>query len=156
MRRDGLLLAVAVGIAGIYLYATWQLPTLAIGDPLGPKIFPTLIGLLMVLSCIVLVWEMARNSASQTRVLNDLLVDPDDRPMAVGAVWLWLLLFVTLFELAGFVIAGTLFLFGFFAYFNRTKLGMNLTLSILLPITVYVIFKRFLGIPLPSGPLLWF
>jgi hypothetical protein len=42
--RDWVLAGCAVIGALIYLYADSQLPLVRIGDPLGPKIFPAIIG----------------------------------------------------------------------------------------------------------------
>ena len=42
--RDWVLAGCAVIGTLIYLYANSQLPLVRIGDPLGPKIFPAIIG----------------------------------------------------------------------------------------------------------------
>ena len=47
-------------LAGVYFYATEQLPSLEIGDPLGPKAFPRLLGIGLVITAIVLLLEILR------------------------------------------------------------------------------------------------
>ena len=47
-------------LAGIYFYATEKLPSLEIGDPLGPKAFPRLLGVALVITAVMLLLEMIR------------------------------------------------------------------------------------------------
>ena len=45
MLIDRIIGVAALLLAAVYLYATAQIPTLEIGDPLGPKAFPRLLGI---------------------------------------------------------------------------------------------------------------
>ncbi len=58
--RDWVLAGCAVIGALIYLYADSQLPLVRIGDPLGPKIFPAIIGGGLLLSGLLLMLETYR------------------------------------------------------------------------------------------------
>ena len=44
MLTDRIIGVLTLLLAAVYLYATAQIPTLEIGDPLGPKAFPRLAG----------------------------------------------------------------------------------------------------------------
>ena len=44
-------------LAAAYLYATSMLPSMEIGDPLGPKAFPVLLGILLALAGVLLLIE---------------------------------------------------------------------------------------------------
>src|ERR1700739_3049819 len=57
---DRVIFVCTLVLAAVYLYATEQLPSLEIGDPLGPKAFPRLLGAGLVLTAIVMVFEMVR------------------------------------------------------------------------------------------------
>ena len=58
--RDWVLAGCAIIGALIYLYADSQLPLVRIGDPLGPKIFPAIIGGGLLLSGLLLMLETYR------------------------------------------------------------------------------------------------
>ena len=47
-------------LAGVYFYATEQLPSLEIGDPLGPKAFPRLLGVTLLITAAILLLELLR------------------------------------------------------------------------------------------------
>ena len=47
-------------LAGVYFWATSQIPTLEIGDPLGPKAFPRLLGIGLLISAAMLLAEMLK------------------------------------------------------------------------------------------------
>ena len=57
---DRILAACTLLLSGIYLYATYRLPALEIGDPLGPKAFPYLLGILFAASAVLLFIESLR------------------------------------------------------------------------------------------------
>ena len=57
MLIDRFIGAAALLLAAVYLYATAQIPTLEIGDPLGPKAFPRLLGIALIAAAILLFVE---------------------------------------------------------------------------------------------------
>ena len=75
-----------------------------------------------------------------------------DRPLAVLAVWGWMLLFFLLLETVGFLLGGACFLFGLAAFFNRGRWITNTAVALLFPVAVFFLFTRFLGLSLPAGP----
>ena len=64
---DRVILVCTVLIAAIYLYATTLIPSLEIGDPLGPKAFPRLLGVGLLLAAGMLGMEIwAKRKANTT------------------------------------------------------------------------------------------
>jgi len=158
---DRLLAVFLILLAGAYLFATYRLPTLDIGDPLGPKAFPYLVGASAIIAAI---WLLVENAAKlrPDQAAHAAEQSPDappappaerHHPLAVAAVLGGLLVFYLLFEPLGFVISCTGFLLGFTAYFNRGRWFVNVPVSLLFPIGVYFAFTSILGVSLPRGPL---
>jgi len=137
-------------LAGVYFYATEQLPSLEIGDPLGPKAFPRLLGIGLVITAVVLLFEILRErktapAASQTKAV-------DRRPYAViAAVFVWTFLYFLVFEPLGYVIATSLYLLALMAYFNRGKWVANVLTAVLFSLGSYLMFVKLLGVSLAPG-----
>ncbi len=137
-------------LAGVYFYATEQLPSLEIGDPLGPKAFPRLLVAGLILTAVVLLLELLRARKTPTIAAEP---DPLDRgaQMVVAAAAGWTLAYFLVFETLGFVIATTLYLLGLMAYFNRGKWVANGLTAVLFPLGGYLMFSKLLGVTLARG-----
>jgi putative tricarboxylic transport membrane protein len=55
---DRIILVSIVVLTAVYFWATSQIPTLEIGDPLGPKAFPRLLGVGMLITAGMLLAEI--------------------------------------------------------------------------------------------------
>ena len=147
---DRWLAGFVLALSGIYLFATSRLPSLDIGDPLGPKAFPFLIG---GLGCITAVWLLVESLrrrpedsvAGQSTARHHL--------PAVIAVMAWMFVFYFLIERLGFLLSCAIFLAGLTGYFNRGRWLMNAFVYLGFPIGVYLAFTEILGISLPRGVL---
>jgi len=138
-------------LAGVYFYATEQLPTLEIGDPLGPKAFPRLLGIALVITAGILLLEiMRRRRRPEVRPADE----PDTRMrgayVVVGAVVVWTFLYIFAFETLGYVIATAIYLFVMTSYFNTGKWVANALTSVLFCLGSYWMFK-ILGVSLAQG-----
>src|SRR5689334_13661470 len=58
MMTDRVIFACTIVIGVVYLYATTLIPSLEIGDPLGPKAFPRLLGVFLFIAAGLLLLEM--------------------------------------------------------------------------------------------------
>jgi putative tricarboxylic transport membrane protein len=149
---DRLLAIFVLVLSGIYLIATYRLPTLAIGDPLGPKVFPYIIGVAGLLAAIWLfVDSHVQSRAAAGQQAKE--AQAQHHPLAVLAVLAWLLIFYTFFERLGFVLSCAIFLLGLTAFFYRGHWIVNLSVSLGFPLFVYFGFTQILGISLPRGVL---
>src|SRR6476660_1690005 len=85
-------------LAGVYIYATEQLPTLEIGDPLGPKAFPRLLAIGLVITAIVLLVEMVRGRKHKPSAVPK--AEPVGRAayFVVAAAAVWTFLYFLVFE----------------------------------------------------------
>ena len=60
MLTDKIIFAVTLVLAAVYFYATSQIPSLEIGDPLGPKAFPRMLGIGLLITAAVVLMEILR------------------------------------------------------------------------------------------------
>ena len=121
---DKVIFAVTLVLAALYFYATSQIPSLEIGDPLGPKAFPRLLGIGLLITAGVLL---------------------------MGAVAAWIAAYFAVFTTLGFIISTTLFLLGMTAWFNRGRWTMNILTSVLFSAGSYLMFTKLLGVTLAQG-----
>ena len=153
-RADAALAAVAIVGAAAYLLLDWNLPSARIGDPLGPRAFPALIGGGLVLSGLLLfleIWTKRRRTA-------DAVAEPRSAEQKHVALLLlamvgWTALYYVSFDRLGYLIATPLFILGLLCYFNRRRHVVNLAVAAGFTIVVYLLFSTLLGVPLPAGPL---
>jgi putative tricarboxylic transport membrane protein len=147
---DRVIFVCIVILAAVYFYATAQIPSLEIGDPLGPKAFPRLLGIALVITGGILLMEMWR--ARGDKVQKDAAA-PADWPVlrVLGGVVVWTALYFSVFELLGFVIATSIYLLVLMAYFHPGRWTTNILTSVLFCIGTYVMFNHVLGVNLTKG-----
>jgi len=146
------LLATVIG--GIYLVTTMLLPEMRMGDKLGPKLFPTIVGILAAVSGIILM------------IL-------DKRPLKAGAkadkkaefgfvkhkdVWLKIMLttivgvaYGLVMDTLGFTIPTALFMFFISTLINKGRLVQNIIIGVSFAVITYGIFGVALQLSLPRG-----
>jgi putative tricarboxylic transport membrane protein len=146
---DRLLATLVLLLAAVYLYATSRLHVIQIGDPVGIKMFPTLIGIAAVAATFLLVGEIVRSH--RHRSAQEDITLRQHRPAIVLAVLVWILVYTLTFQVLGYVISSSLFLFGLLIFFHPGKWGTNATISILFSVCIFITFTKFLGINLPQG-----
>jgi putative tricarboxylic transport membrane protein len=134
----------------VYLYADAQLPSVAIGDPLGPKVFPALVGLGLLASGLLLLLETRRKRAAVAKAPP---ADPEERRHRVILVVmaLWTVAYYTAFEPVGYIISTVVYLLGLLAYFNRGRHVANIAIAVGFTGVAYAIFSKFLGVAMPQG-----
>jgi putative tricarboxylic transport membrane protein len=147
-------------LAGVYLYATEQLPSLEIGDPLGPKAFPRLLSIGLVVTAVVLLLEIvrARKRPATAPAVSASAPTPHEQSdrhayAVVSLVTVWTFLYFLAFEPLGYVVATSLYLFVLMAYFNRGKWLANVLTAVLFCAGSYYMFTALLGVTLPHGVL---
>ena len=148
MIADRVIFVLILVLAGLYFWATQQIPSLEIGDPLGPKAFPRLLGIGLLLTAALLAWEMWKARKEPRKPAAEGL---KSEAMVVGGVAVWTWLYFLAFEPLGFMIATALYLLGLTSYFNRGKWTTNVVTSILFPICTYFLFTKALGVNLARG-----
>lgn len=152
---DRVILAAIVVLAAVYFYATAQIPSLEIGDPLGPRAFPQLLGIALVITGVMLFFEIVRAQRNKDSRIKE--PPPFDlaQVKVVGAVTVWTFCYFLVFEWLGYAIASALYLLPLMAYFNRGKWTVNVLSAVLFSGGSYVLFNHVLGVSLARGILPW-
>lgn len=149
---DRIIIACCIALAIVYFYGTSQIPSLEIGDPLGPKAFPILLGIALLCATALLVVEHIKAGGTAAAPAPKER-RPDRRHLPVlGVVVVWMAVYFAVFETLGYVVATTLFLFPVMAWFNRGKWLANGLSAAFFSIGSYAMFT-WLDVTLPHGVL---
>lgn len=148
MRRD-LIIACATAVLGAaYLMATWSLQTVPIGDPLGPRAYPAMIGIGLLIAAAMIFLETRRTARAPVEDAEPPPLLPSRKVLAAIA---GTLLFVLLFEPLGFPLASSLYLFAMMTAFHPGRHVVNAAVAIGFTLAAYLLFQLLLGVFLPSG-----
>ena len=157
---DRIIVVCTVVLALLYFYGASLIPSLQIGDPLGPKAFPYLIGIGLLVSAAWLLLETLQAGKSGVADPPDLAdqADQADRApednrhlLVIAGVVAWIAFYFALFEPVGFLLATPVSLLGLMVYFNRNKWVANVLTSVLFPAGIYFLFSKVLGVNLAKG-----
>lgn len=138
-------------LAGVYFYATEKLPSLEIGDPLGPKAFPRLLGVLLVITAIILLFEMIRGRKVVTTDVPSRGPSTRGSHTVVAAVALWTFVYFLVFEFLGYVLSTSIYLLVLMVYFHKNKWTSNVLTAVLFSVISYLMFTKLLGVNLARG-----
>jgi putative tricarboxylic transport membrane protein len=142
-------------LAGVYLYATSLLRVMKSQDPMGPKVFPVLLGVLLIVGSVLLFLETVRARRQAPKEEKEPQQETGKPARVLWAVVAWTVIFLFAFEPLGYVVATTIYIFPLTIYFNAKKWWTNTITSLLFPIGVYVLFVKILGVMLPKGVIPW-
>ena len=141
----GLLLVVA---AAAYLWFATEVRVPPLGDPLGPRLFPmTLAMALLVFAAVFLAGVILRPPDG----------DDTDNMSAQARAWVAVGLaagFTLILPHAGFLSSSTLFSFAALCLMRFRSLLVNAVTAVLIAVIFQVMFRIWLGVPLP-GPAFW-
>lgn len=151
MLTDRIICAVMLILAAVYFYATAQIPALEIGDPLGPKAFPVLLGIALIVTVILLFFETLKAGADAAPRRAHAWREDRRHLLLIGGVTLWTVAYFWVFDRAGFIVATLVYLFALMAVFNRGKWVSNALTAVLFTLGTYVLFVKILHVSLPSG-----
>jgi putative tricarboxylic transport membrane protein len=150
-----------VGLGGFSAYGGWLLPPVP-GQPVGPNVFPLVIGIGLVLCGLMIAFGIGHSFEEEEELVP---LEPGQQA-AVPRGKLYrlrvllppalLLFYVGVVDRLGFILtAGLIVLVTSTALGARPKLSVPL--AILAPIAVHLIFYKLLRVPLPAGliPMPW-
>jgi putative tricarboxylic transport membrane protein len=147
---DRVIFVCTILAAAVYLYATTLIPTLEIGDPLGPKAFPRLLGIFLLIGAGLLFAEIWKERKAAVPVTPS--AEPSDwrHIRVLAGVVVWTALYYVSFDKAGYVVATAVYLLALMAWFNRGKWIANVMTSVLFSALSYYMFLK-LDVRLPQG-----
>jgi putative tricarboxylic transport membrane protein len=150
MMTDRVIFVCTIIISAVYFYATTLIPSLEIGDPLGPKAFPRLLGVCLLIAAGLLFLEMWKE-----RQLRTPQTDSDEAGMwqhagIIVGVAVWTGAYYLVFDKFGYIVATALYLVVLMAWFNRGKWVANVLTALLFSGLSYWMFVA-LDVNLPKG-----
>ncbi len=148
-RRSPLQLAIGLSIlllALFYLYHALQIRVPPIGDSLGPRFFPLMLGGMFVLFCLanIVMDIVAPHAASDERPLSK------DVKIRTAGIFAAALLYAAVLPVAGYLAATVLLIAGFLALVRFRALPRIVFWSVLLTAVFYLVFDTWLGVKLPG------
>jgi putative tricarboxylic transport membrane protein len=151
------LIITTLGVA--YWHAAGALPEPLLKQAVGPGAFPRLIaGALVVLGALLVLGPLVRRRAGRATeppVTADEEAGPAPDFRTMGLVMLGLVVYVVLFERLGFIVSTIIFMAWEVAVMEveRWRWLRAAPVVVLLPVVLYVLFAKILGVTLPTGPL---
>ena len=143
---------VLVLVGGFLVYDALSLPGgYAKVDPVGPRLFPMIIGIGLVVMAAVLAIAIPRGSRGEADAGED--IDPN-LPSDWRTVGLLIAMFVALIVLVvplGWAIASALFFAGCATVLGSKHYVRNILIGVVLSVGSFYAFYSGLGIPLPAG-----
>lgn len=139
---DRVLAAGTFVVAAGYLLATWRLPAFDIGDPLGPRAFPYLLGGLLAFAGVLLLFERHPAAGAEARPAH---------LRAVLVVLSATALFFALIETLGYLVATSAYLFTTMFWLHGRKPVTCAAVSVLFAVASYALFAKALGVTLAKG-----
>ena len=150
MVTDRVILACTILIAVVYLYATTLIPSLEIGDPLGPKAFPRLLGICLLIAAGLFALEMWRDHKAKVPPPAEGELAPWRYAGMIAVITVWTGIYYAAFEPLGYVVSTLIYLLGLMAWFNRGKWVANVATAALFAGLSYWMFVA-LDVRLPTG-----
>ncbi len=117
----------------------------------GPQVFPTIIGIFIVLVSLFLATEVLRGNYGQPEGTEFGEIKSETDFKTLGTVSASILTYPFLIERAGFVIASTVVFFGVGFAYGARKLIKNLAIALIFALVVYLTFTKLLSVELPAG-----
>lgn len=156
MMTDRVIFVCTIIVAAVYFYATTLIPSLEIGDPLGPKAFPRLLGIALLIAAGLLFIEIWKDRKAKVQ-------PPAEGELAIWrhagmivAVTAWTGIYYAVFDKLGYILATATYLIALMAWFNRGKWLANVLTVVLFSVFSYSMFVK-LDVNLPRGiePFSW-
>lgn len=153
-RAQYLVCAVCILVGGFLVIDALNLPGgYAKVDPVGPKLFPMVIGIGLVVLALILAVAIPRGSKGEADAGED--IDPD-RPSDWRTVGLLVAIFVATILLVkplGWTITSALMFAASATVLGSNHYVRNLVIGVILGLASFYAFYSGLGIPLPAGVL---
>ncbi len=149
--RGQYLLAAALAIVGVYTIVDARGLTVGFGDPVGPRVFPYVIGAAMVVLAVLLALATARGDVAEGEEGEDIdLTSPPDWT-TVGKLVGILVLNLLLVNVLGWAITGAFLFAGCAWALGSRTLVRDLIVGVVLSVASWYFFYVGLDVPLSPG-----
>lgn len=144
---------IAVVVGGIYLVTTLMLPQMRMGDKLGPKLFPMVVGIAAVVAGVALIIQDLRHAKAGKASKK-----ADFGFAKRKDIWLKIILttivgitYGLVMDSLGFLLPTMLFMFFISTLINKGRLVQNIIMGVAFAVITYGVFGIALKLSLPRG-----
>lgn len=151
---DRIIALAVLALAGLYFYGISKIRVPSIVDALGPRTFPTMIGVGLVFAACLLFLETrsaSRRSAPKPAPKAGDDAEPPPQVGILAGVVVVTAVYFAAFEPVGYLLATSIYLLALTAYFNPRNRFVAASSSIGFACLTYFAFKELLGVRLPGG-----
>ncbi|MDK2809967.1 MAG: putative tricarboxylic transport rane protein [Petroclostridium sp.] len=144
---------VTIAFGVVYSILAYNMERSSIGNPLEPMMFPLILGICMII-CGILLFVGEVRKKEQKKVEKDSAKKglSYDTKLIIYTCAVSLI-YAFLFEEIGYVLSTTLFMCAMlFALNGKEQWKTNIAVALGFSIGVYIVFMKFLSIPLPMMP----
>jgi putative tricarboxylic transport membrane protein len=146
-------LAAVLAIVGIYTVVDARGLNVGFGDPIGPRVFPYLVGTAMVVLAVLLAVATARGDVPQAEAGEDVDLSTPADWLTVGKLVGILVLNILLVNVLGWAITGALLFAGCAWALGSRTLLRDIVVGAVLAVASWYFFYVGLGVPLSPGVL---
>jgi putative tricarboxylic transport membrane protein len=141
---------VSLVVGTIYLVASIRLPESAVSDPIGPRAYPIIVAIGMILVGLVLVFKREALTAKNKAVIVDMATEKD---MVVKIAWTCVagLVFGLILDKVGYLISTFLFMTAMMFITNGRRTLYNAAIGLVFALSTYGLFFGLLDVSLPRG-----
>jgi hypothetical protein len=131
---------------GAILVMILRSPTHQVSSGPGPFFFPVIAALLLGGLSLALLIKGVRQDESRRKAIQG-------KRMTGRIIWIvmWSALYGATIEPLGYLLSTGVVTFALLAYFNRRGWVFNISLSVVTPISIFILFDTLLKAPLPKG-----
>lgn len=142
------IISIVLGL--VYSITALRLPQMAMGDRLGPKIFPYFVGIVTIITGIAMILQ-DRNPEKRSKKVDFGFKEHKNVWIKIGLLTIAGIVFGLVIDGLGYMIATALFMFFVSMLINRGRLVQNTVIAVLFSVVTYFVFGVALKLSLPRG-----
>jgi len=142
------IISIVLGL--VYSITALRLPRMAMGDRLGPKIFPYFVGIVTIITGIALILQ-DRDPEKRSKKAEFGLKEHKNLWLNIVILTIAGILYGFFIDELGYMIATALFIFSVSMLINKGKLVQNIVIAVLFSVVTYFVFGVALKLSLPRG-----
>jgi len=136
------IISIVLGL--VYSITALRLPRMAMGDRLGPKIFPYFVGIVTIITGIALILQ-DRNPEKRSKKTEFGFKEHKNLWLNIVILTIAGIIFGLFIDELGYMIATALFMFSVSMLINKGKLVQNIVIAVIFPVVTYFVFGLYLN-----------
>jgi putative tricarboxylic transport membrane protein len=150
LTKDKVAGLVSLVLGVIYFFATNNLPESAVADPIGPRAFPYIISVGMVVVGLILTLKREVLTEQNRAVIFDLSTEKE-LMRDIGYTCLSGIVFGLILDPVGYLISAFLFMTAMMFISNGMRIVYNISIGLTFALITYGLFFGLLQVSLPRG-----